>query len=99
MEILDEAQQDLVEGFQFYESREAGIGSYFWTVSSRTLIRCSFLLGSFSAAATPVGPTEPWNGEFYWNYGHGEDRSWEDAAQYGFICAGGGVWYTKTRNC
>jgi hypothetical protein len=29
IEILDDAQQDLIEGFQFYESRETGIGSYF----------------------------------------------------------------------
>jgi hypothetical protein len=29
IEILDEAQQDLIEGFQFYESRESGVGSYF----------------------------------------------------------------------
>ena len=27
--ILDEAQEDLIQGFQFYESREAGLGSYF----------------------------------------------------------------------
>ena len=29
IEILDDAQEDLVEGFQFYEDREAGIGYYF----------------------------------------------------------------------
>jgi len=29
IEILDDAQQDLIEGFQFYESRETGVGSYF----------------------------------------------------------------------
>jgi hypothetical protein len=29
IKILDEAQQDLIEGFRFYESREAGVGSYF----------------------------------------------------------------------
>lgn len=29
IEILDEAQQDLIEGFQFYENRETGVGSYF----------------------------------------------------------------------
>jgi plasmid stabilization system protein ParE len=29
IEILDEAQQDLIEGFQFYENRDAGVGSYF----------------------------------------------------------------------
>lgn len=29
IEILDEAQQDLIEGFYFYENRESGLGSYF----------------------------------------------------------------------
>lgn len=29
IEILEEAAQDLIEGFQFYESRETGLGSYF----------------------------------------------------------------------
>jgi hypothetical protein len=27
--ILDEAEQDLVEGFRFYETQEAGLGDYF----------------------------------------------------------------------
>ncbi len=27
--ILDEAEQDLIDGFQFYEAREAGLGDYF----------------------------------------------------------------------
>ena len=49
-----------------------------------------------SAAATPDGPNEPWNGEFYCSYGAGEDRSWADAVDFGFICAGGGAWYSKT---
>jgi len=29
IEILDEAQEDLVDGFRFYEARDAGLGSYF----------------------------------------------------------------------
>jgi hypothetical protein len=29
IEILDEAQEDLVQGFRFYEGREAGLGPYF----------------------------------------------------------------------
>ena len=29
IEILDEAQEDLVDGFRFYEAREAELGSYF----------------------------------------------------------------------
>jgi Endonuclease NucS len=49
-----------------------------------------------SAAATPDGPNEPWNGEFYCSFGHSKERSWEDAIQYGFICGGGGAWYSKT---
>lgn len=48
------------------------------------------------AGATSGGPIEPWNGEFYCNYGHGENRSWDDAVKYGFISAGGGGWYTRT---
>jgi len=49
-----------------------------------------------SAAATPEGPKEPWNGEFYVSYGHDETRSWDDAVEYGFISAGGGAWYSRT---
>jgi hypothetical protein len=29
IEILDEAQEDLVEGFRFYQSRAIGVGFYF----------------------------------------------------------------------
>jgi hypothetical protein len=49
-----------------------------------------------SAAATSVGAAEPWNGEFYCNFNDGENRSWADAVQYGFVSAGGGAWYTRT---
>lgn len=49
-----------------------------------------------SAAATPDNVNEPWNGEFYCSYGHGESRSWADAVEFGFICGGGGAWYSRT---
>jgi hypothetical protein len=49
-----------------------------------------------SAATTSVGPSEPWNGEFYCSFGHGDGRSWKEAVKYGFICGGGGSWYSKT---
>jgi len=29
IEILDQARDDLIEGFNFYETQEAGLGSYF----------------------------------------------------------------------
>jgi len=34
-----------------------------------------------------------WNGECYFSFG-GKSRSWEDAMKYGFVSAGGGLWYT-----
>ncbi len=49
-----------------------------------------------SVAARPDGTNEPWNGEFYHSFGHSEERSWEDAVEFGFICAGGGTWYSRT---
>ena len=39
---------------------------------------------------------EPWNGEFYACFGHDQTRSWSEARKYGFICAGGGSWYSGT---
>jgi hypothetical protein len=49
-----------------------------------------------NVAARPDGNKEPWNGEFYHSFGDGEGRSWADAVEFGFICAGGGTWYSKT---
>lgn len=54
------------------------------------------MLSQATAAAAPVGTVEPWNGEFYHSFGAGPSRSWEDAVKYGFICAGGGAWYSRT---
>lgn len=54
------------------------------------------VLAQVSASAKPDGPNEPWNGEFYHSFGHGSTRSWEDAVKYGFICGGGGSWYSRT---
>jgi hypothetical protein len=31
IEILDQAERDLIEGFRFYEEQEEGLGSYFLT--------------------------------------------------------------------
>lgn len=48
------------------------------------------------SAAEPATAREPWNGEFYVSFGHGDERSWLEAVRYGFICAGGGSWYSNT---
>ncbi len=51
-----------------------------------------------SAAVVPDGHNhnEPWNGEFYCSYGDSKNRSWTDAVEFGFICGGGGPWYSRT---
>jgi hypothetical protein len=50
-----------------------------------------------NAASPSTDPNEPWNGEFYANYGHSATgRPWEEAERYGFISAGGGEWYSNT---
>jgi hypothetical protein len=43
----------------------------------------------------PGQPAEPWNGEFYASFGARGERSWDEAIRYGFICAGGGAWFSK----
>lgn len=54
------------------------------------------VIAQISATASPDKPTEPWNGEFYCSFGHSEARSWTDAVEYGFVCGGGGAWYSRT---
>jgi hypothetical protein len=40
-----------------------------------------------------------WNGEFCATFGEDNERSWEEAREYGFFCAGGGAWYSaRLRN-
>jgi hypothetical protein len=40
---------------------------------------------------------ELWNGtDFYVSFGQGPTRDWDDARKYGFVSAGGGIWFTRT---
>lgn len=49
-----------------------------------------------AASTTKKRDAEPWNGEFYCSFGHGEARVWGDAVKHGFVCGGGGAWYSRT---
>jgi hypothetical protein len=49
-----------------------------------------------NSESSPSEAKEPWNGEYYANFGHSESRSWPEAVKYGFISAGGGSWYANT---
>jgi hypothetical protein len=45
-----------------------------------------------------TGSKEPWNGtDWYVSFGEESgSRNWDDARRYGFVSAGGGVWFSKT---
>lgn len=67
-----------------------------FTNGTEQLLSRAWLLDPVRTKKTPDGQNEPWNGEFYCSYGHSESRSWADAVDFGFICGGGGAWYSKT---
>lgn len=49
-----------------------------------------------TTTSKPGTPSEPWNGEFYCSFGHGSSRDWAEARHYGFVCGGGGTWYSNS---
>jgi hypothetical protein len=51
------------------------------------------------ATGTDRNQRAPWNGQYYVSYGVSDDGyNWDDAKKFGFICAGGGRWYSQTMN-
>ncbi|TKD34384.1 endonuclease NucS domain-containing protein [Azotobacter chroococcum] len=74
--------------FQVFQAGEQQLISRSWLFDpARTQL---------SSAVAAEGQSEPWNSEFYCSFGHSATRSWEDAVKYGFICGGGGTWYSQT---
>lgn len=47
-------------------------------------------------ASSNTGSKAPWNNEYYVSFGHDNTRDWDEARKFGFICGGGGTWYSKT---
>lgn len=97
---LDDSTERIVK---YLSEKDIPINVLFFqvfTLGSEQLLSRAWLLDpvhtQVSAATAPSEPAEPWNGEFYASFGESATRSWADAVQYGFICAGGGPWYTKT---
>jgi hypothetical protein len=73
--------------FQVFSHGESQILSRTWLLDP---------IETQAAASKSKKDAEPWNGEFYCSYGLGGSRSWPEAVEYGFICAGGGAWYSRT---
>lgn len=74
--------------FQVFETEETQLLSRTWLIDPGET--------QINAAASGRTEHEPWNGEFYVSFGHGQTRNWEEARQYGFVCGGGGTWYSNT---
>ncbi len=66
-----------------------------------------YLARSWLATSEQGAPTSPtrarkgkraeWNGrDWFVSFGEGLGRSWEDGKRYGFVSAGGDVWYSRT---
>jgi hypothetical protein len=98
--FLDESSERIVT---YLSDRDIAINVLcfqVFTYGAEQFLSRSWLLDPMATPAVtirqPGEPNEPWNGEYYCYFGHGESRSWADAVEFGFICAGGGTWYSKT---
>lgn len=69
-------------------------------IVDKKILSRAWLLDPFETTeiATTRGEDGPWNGEYYFSFGESSTRSWQDAVKYGFVCAGGGLWYSRTLN-
>jgi hypothetical protein len=97
---LDESTERIVG---YLSQREIGINVLCFQVfmnGDERLLSRTWLLDpvqtQVSVSLTSPGISEPWNGEFYCSFGEDGSRSWADAVEFGFICAGGGPWYSRT---
>jgi hypothetical protein len=81
------ADKDIPINIVFFQTFQDG--------KNRYLSRAWFIdPAEIQERATSFEKTRPWNGEFDVSFGVGEGRSWDDALKYGFICGGGGRWYS-----
>lgn len=75
--------------FQVFQHGEQQLISRSWLIDpAETQVNAS--------SGSASGPSEPWNGEYYCSFGHSSTRSWQDAVEFGFICGGGGTWYSRS---
>jgi hypothetical protein len=102
---LDESSERIVE---YLNQRGIAINVLCFQIfmhGDQQLLSRAWLLDPVETQVSLAAPTkrgarerEPWNGEFYACFGHGETRNWDEGRRFGFICAGGGSWYSNTLN-
>lgn len=67
----------------------------------RRYLARSWLISGEASGASPTSRNRSkkaeWNGkDWFVSFGDGLGRSWEDGCRYGFVSAGGDVWYSRT---
>jgi hypothetical protein len=82
-----------VLSFQIFEFGDQQLLSRSWLLDP-----VETQVSAVTSSARGSREREPWNGEFYANFGYGQSRSWEEARRYGFLAAGGSAWYSNTLN-
>jgi len=95
---LDSASERIVT---FLADKGVNINVLFFQVfkhGEQTFLSRSWLVDpvAVQSNATSPGGKGAWNGEYYANFGVDASYRWEDAINFGFITASGGVWYTQT---
>jgi hypothetical protein len=100
---LDHASERIIG---YLNARDIAINVLFFQVfqlGNQQLLSRAWLIDPTETQANVTATTtnkksrekkEPWNGEFYASFDAG--YSWDDARKYGFICGGGGAWYSRT---
>lgn len=75
--------------FQVFDHREDQLLSRAWLIDPGEV-------QVHASSSSKRGEKEPWNGEFYVSFGADKTRIWDEAVEYGFICGGGGTWYSNS---
>ena len=75
----------------------------YYVDDGREYLARTWLVGDNPPPPSPTSPRraasrEEWNGtDWYVSFGEEpEGRNWEDARRYGFVSAGGGLWYSRS---
>jgi hypothetical protein len=98
---LDSSTERII---QYLNDRDISINVLYFQVfqsGDDQLLSRAWLIDPVEAQANattskPERASEPWIGEFYSSFGHGESRDWNEALKYGFISGGGARWYNQT---
>ncbi len=100
---IDPATERIVEYLAGFDVPVNVVFFRYFTDGDRAYLGRTWLLDESRTAPKPGGgkaggSKEAWNGtDWYVSFGEESgSRNWDDAREYGFVSAGGGLWFSKT---